>query len=173
MSCGHAVTPESLTAWCRSLLDQVLGTPPCDLILLKCCVAPPHRCCGANIKDFIAMWDVTCTERVNNELKSEGRGKSSPGEPESNQVFLQVDIAFTWGSTSFCEGLFCLQNLVIIWPSWAGFVGIMSPVLVISGPVQVQVPCVEGRHRAEVRCGVGLSGGAPPGRPHCRGDAAL
>lgn len=24
MSCGHAVTPESLTAWCRSLLDQVL-----------------------------------------------------------------------------------------------------------------------------------------------------
>lgn len=25
MSCGHAVTPESLTAWCRSLLDQVLS----------------------------------------------------------------------------------------------------------------------------------------------------
>ncbi|CAG5897219.1 unnamed protein product [Menidia menidia] len=23
MSCGHAVTPESLTGWCRSLLDQV------------------------------------------------------------------------------------------------------------------------------------------------------
>uniref|UniRef100_A0A8C9WIL2 Si:ch211-212k18.15 n=1 Tax=Scleropages formosus TaxID=113540 RepID=A0A8C9WIL2_SCLFO len=22
MSCGHAVTPQSLTAWCRSLLDQ-------------------------------------------------------------------------------------------------------------------------------------------------------
>ncbi|KAM6949561.1 uncharacterized protein FYW47_015944 [Aplochiton taeniatus] len=25
MSCGHAVTPESLTGWCRSLLDQVLN----------------------------------------------------------------------------------------------------------------------------------------------------
>lgn len=25
MSCGHAVTPESLTGWCRSLLDQVLS----------------------------------------------------------------------------------------------------------------------------------------------------
>lgn len=24
MSCGHAVTPQSLTAWCRSLLDQVI-----------------------------------------------------------------------------------------------------------------------------------------------------
>ncbi|XP_026122543.1 uncharacterized protein LOC113105597 isoform X3 [Carassius auratus] len=23
MSCGHAVTPESLTGWCRSLLDRV------------------------------------------------------------------------------------------------------------------------------------------------------
>lgn len=23
MSCGHAVTPESLTAYCRSLLDKV------------------------------------------------------------------------------------------------------------------------------------------------------
>lgn len=24
MTCGHAVTPQSLTAWCRSLLDQVI-----------------------------------------------------------------------------------------------------------------------------------------------------
>ena len=24
MSCGHAVNPQSLTAWCRSLLDKVL-----------------------------------------------------------------------------------------------------------------------------------------------------
>ncbi|KAK3546652.1 hypothetical protein QTP70_031428 [Hemibagrus guttatus] len=24
MSCGHAVTPESLTAYCRSLLDQAI-----------------------------------------------------------------------------------------------------------------------------------------------------
>lgn len=26
MSCGHAVTADSLTDWCRSLLDQVLST---------------------------------------------------------------------------------------------------------------------------------------------------
>lgn len=32
MSCGHAVTPHSLTGWCRSLLDQVLGTLPCDVV---------------------------------------------------------------------------------------------------------------------------------------------
>lgn len=39
MSCGHAVTPESLTGWCRSLLDQVLGTLPGDEIQLKGCVS--------------------------------------------------------------------------------------------------------------------------------------
>lgn len=28
MSCGHAVTSQSLTAWCRSLLDRVLFSSP-------------------------------------------------------------------------------------------------------------------------------------------------
>lgn len=41
MSCGHAVTPESLTGWCRSLLDQVGLTGSADrtdpnYIFLKC-----------------------------------------------------------------------------------------------------------------------------------------
>lgn len=33
--------------------------------------------------------------------------------------------------------------------------------------------CFEGRHPAEVWCSVALSGGAPPCRPHRRGDATL
>lgn len=57
MSCGHAVTPESLTGWCRSLLDQVLGTLPGDEIQLKCCIASFPALLGTNIEDFIATWD--------------------------------------------------------------------------------------------------------------------
>lgn len=57
MSCGHAVTPESLTGWCRSLLDQVLGTHAGDEIQLKCCVASSLTLLGTNFEDFIATWD--------------------------------------------------------------------------------------------------------------------
>ncbi|TRZ04166.1 hypothetical protein DNTS_009553 [Danionella cerebrum] len=32
MSCGHAVTPESLTGWCRSLLDQGQYKFPCPAL---------------------------------------------------------------------------------------------------------------------------------------------
>ncbi|XP_035639608.1 uncharacterized protein LOC118392081 [Oncorhynchus keta] len=43
MSCGHAVTPQSLTAWCRSLLDQDQYKFKCpalkDGTLVKCCEA--------------------------------------------------------------------------------------------------------------------------------------
>lgn len=116
MSCGHAVTPESLTAWCRSLLDQVLWTPPCDLIQLKCCVAPPQHCCGANMEAFIAMWDVICIERVSNGLKSEARGKSSPGEPDSSQVFPTSRHCFHF--SSWVDAKSGLNLALVDWICW-------------------------------------------------------
>ncbi|XP_070785992.1 probable E3 ubiquitin-protein ligase RNF144A-A isoform X1 [Enoplosus armatus] len=47
MSCGHAVTPESLTGWCRSLLDQGQYTFKCpalkDGTLAKCDAVWPYQ----------------------------------------------------------------------------------------------------------------------------------
>lgn len=61
MSCGHAVTPESLTGWCRSLLDQVLGTLPGDEIQLKGCVA---------LKILLQHGILNKSESESNRLKS-------------------------------------------------------------------------------------------------------
>ncbi|XP_017327077.1 E3 ubiquitin-protein ligase RNF19B [Ictalurus punctatus] len=45
MSCGHAVTPESLTAYCRSLLDQAVYTFVCPAI-----TDDNNKKCGAEWK---------------------------------------------------------------------------------------------------------------------------
>ncbi|XP_017288656.1 probable E3 ubiquitin-protein ligase RNF144A isoform X1 [Kryptolebias marmoratus] len=42
MSCGHAVTPQSLTGWCRSLLDQGQYTFKCPAFIKE-----THQQCGA------------------------------------------------------------------------------------------------------------------------------
>ncbi|KAL6118511.1 uncharacterized protein ACO6RY_03299 [Pungitius sinensis] len=51
MSCGHAVTPESLTGWCRSLLDQSQHTFRCPALKegtpKKCDAVCTSKKCGA------------------------------------------------------------------------------------------------------------------------------
>lgn len=43
MSCGHAVTPQSLTGWCRSLLDQVTLHLTLSIMRNQICFLPCQR----------------------------------------------------------------------------------------------------------------------------------